>query len=100
MDMGTANIVLDIVLIAASIWMLFAARGIGGLVGQSLNLIIAGAIVLGIAHLIATFLPRLVTLGPDAATAGSMNNFIHRLIVLAGFVLVTLGFRQVRQLTK
>jgi hypothetical protein len=100
MDMGTANIVLDIVLIAASIWMLFAARGIGGLVGQSLNLIIAGAIVLGFAHLIATWLPKLVTLGPDPASATALNNLIHRLIVLGGFVLVTLGFQQVRQLTK
>ena len=100
MDMKTVNIVLDLVLVAASIWMLFAARGIGGLVGQSLNLIIAGAIVLGIAHLIATWLPQLVKLSDDAATAGTLNNLIHRLIVLGGFVLVTLGFQQVRQLTK
>src|SRR5262245_52847405 len=100
MSMGDANKVLDVVLIAASIWMLFAARGIGGLVGQSLNLIIAGAIVLGLAHLIATWLPTLVKLGPDDKSISALNNLIHRLIVLGGFVLVTLGFQRVRQLTK
>src|SRR5262245_58608712 len=100
MSMGDANKVLDVVLIAASIWMLFAARGIGGLVGRSLNLIIAGAIVLGFAHLIATWLPSLVTLDQDKTVAATLNNLIHRLIVLVGFVLVTLGFQQVRQLTK
>jgi hypothetical protein len=96
MNMGeginTVNIILDVVLVLASLWMVFTARGIGGLVGRSLNLIVAGAIVLGIAHLIATFAGP----GQLAVVDGPTNNFVHRLIVLAGFILLVFGFRQIR----
>jgi hypothetical protein len=94
MDYKTLNFGLDFVLIAASVWMLFSVRGLGGVVGQSFNLIIAGVVVLGIAHLLATLLPQY--LGWDA----TFNNFVHRLIVLVGFVLTAFGFQQVRQLTR
>jgi hypothetical protein len=86
------NLVLDFVLVAAAVWMVMVVRGIGGIVGRSLNLIVAGAIVLGIAHLIATFA------GPSrlAIFDGPTNDFVHRLIVLVGFVLLVFGFRQIR----
>ncbi len=92
MEVSTFNIVLDFVLVAAAIWMVIVVRGIGGIVGRSLNLIVAGAIVLGIAHVVATFA------GPDQLMIfdGPTNNFVHRLIVLAGFVLLVFGFRQIR----
>jgi hypothetical protein len=92
MDLATINLLLDFVLVAASIWMVIVVRGIGGIVGRSLNLIVAGAIVLGIAHLVATFA------GPGRLSLfdGTTNNFIHRLIVLIGFVLLVYGFRQIR----
>lgn len=93
MDLATVNLILDFVLVVASIWMVITVRGIGGIVGRSLNLIVAGAIVLGIAHLIATFA------GPGQFLNlfdGTTNNFIHRLIVLIGFVLLVFGFRQIR----
>jgi hypothetical protein len=94
MDISTVNLILDIVLVAASIWMVIVVRGIGGIVGRSLNLIVAGAIVLGIAHLVATFA------GPSQLNIFDTptNNFVHRLIVLAGFVLLVFGFRQIRAL--
>lgn len=93
MDYKTLNFILDFVLIAASIWMLLSVRGIGGIVGQSLTLIIAGAIVLGLAHLLATLASQI--LGWDA----TFNNFIHRLVVLLGFILLAFGFQRVRQLS-
>jgi len=92
MDLSALNFALDFVLVVAALWMVIVVRGIGGIVGRSLNLIVAGAIVLGFAHLIATFA------GPTqlAIFDGVTNNFVHRLIVLAGFVLVVFGFRQIR----
>lgn len=92
MDLNSVNLILDFVLVAASIWMVIVVRGIGGIVGRSLNLIVAGAIVLGIAHLIATFA------GPGRLNLfdGTTNNFVHRVIVLAGFVLLVFGFRRIR----
>lgn len=93
MNYATVNLILDIVLVIASLWMLISVRGLGGIVGKTLYLITIGAIILGFAHLIATAASSL--LGWDAA----FNNFVHRLIVLLGFILVALGFRQVRELT-
>jgi hypothetical protein len=94
MDYTVGNYILDVILILASVWMLISVRGIGGIMGKTLSLVIAGAIILGMAHLIA-----------DAGTglfhlAGPLNNFIHRLIVLVGFILLALGFRQAQQLTR
>lgn len=92
MDLSSVNLVLDFVLVAAAVWMVIVVRGIGGIVGRSLNLIVAGAIVLGVAHLVATFAGP----GQLAIFDGATNNFVHRLIVLAGFVLLVFGFRQIR----
>lgn len=92
MPYSDLNVILDIILILAAIWMIFVVRGLGGIVGRTLNLIVAGTLVLGFAHLAATIGSRVLDLD------GGLNSFIHRLIVLAGFVLVVLGFRQIREL--
>jgi hypothetical protein len=92
MSYGDLNLALDLVLIAASLWMVFVVRGLGGLVGKTLALIVAGAIVLGFAHLIATAGTQVLELD------GPLNNFVHRLIVLLGFVLLVFGFRQIREM--
>lgn len=91
-NLSIVNLIFDFILVAASIWMVLAIRGIGGLVGRSLSLIVIGAIVLGFAHLIATFA------GPERFNLfdGPTNNVVHRVIVLAGFVLLAFGFRQIR----
>lgn len=91
-NVATINLIMDVVLVVASIWMVLVARGIGGLVGRSLTLIVGGALVLGVAHLIATFA------GPGRLELfdGPTNNFVHRIIVLLGFVLLVFGFRQIR----
>jgi hypothetical protein len=92
--LSTLNIVFDFVLVAASIWMIIAVRGVGGLFGRTLNWIVAGAIILGIAHLLATLGTRVLNI------EGNLNNLIHRVIVLAGFVVLVVGFRQLSELKK
>jgi hypothetical protein len=92
---STLNIIMDFVLVGAAIWMIIAVRGVGGIFGRTLSLIVVGAIILGIAHLLATLGgPLLLNLpGPE-------NNFIHRLIVLAGFVFLVFGFRNLSEIKK
>jgi hypothetical protein len=93
-DLALGNLILDFVLVAASIWMVIEARGIGGIVGTSIARIVAGAIILGFAHLIATFGSNVLNLpGPE-------NNFIHRLIVLLGFILLVAGFRKISEIKR
>lgn len=91
-SLPTVNLVLDFVLVVAAVWMVIVVRGIGGIVGRALNLIVLGAIVLGVAHLVATFA------GPGQLNIfdGATNNFVHRMIVLLGFVLLVFGFQQIR----
>jgi hypothetical protein len=90
--MANVNFLLDFVLVGASIWMVLAVRGLGGIVGKTLGLITIGAIVTGLAHLVATLQHRLFPIEP------TLESFIHRTIVLVGFVLLVMGFQQVRQL--
>ncbi|HLB64471.1 MAG TPA: hypothetical protein VJJ46_06485 [Anaerolineales bacterium] len=90
--MGNVNFVLDFILVAAAISMVLAVRGLGGVVGKTLNLITIGAIITGLAHLLATLQHRLLPI------ESSMESFIHRMIVLIGFILLVVGFQQVRQL--
>jgi hypothetical protein len=97
MDANTINIinvVLDFVLVAASVWMILAARGVGGIFGKTMNLIVIGAIVLGVAHLLATIGTSVLQI------PGGPNQLIHRLIVLAGFVFLVFGFRQLAEIKR
>lgn len=91
---STLNVVLDIVLVVASIWMILAARGVGGVFGRTLTLIVVGAIILGIAHLLATFGTQVLHWD------GALNNFVHRLVVLAGFVFLVFGFQNLSEIKK
>ncbi len=47
MDVGTLNIILDVVLIVASLWMVMTVRGVGGAVGRTLTFIVIGTVILG-----------------------------------------------------
>jgi len=91
--MQVINLILDLILVGAAIWMVYTVRGIGGIVGKTLNIITVGAIVLGLAHITDTglsyFWPGL---------EGVIRQFIHRMMVFTGFVLLALGFRQIREL--
>ena len=90
--LSTLNVIMDIVLVLASLWMVFTVRGIGGIVGSSLTLLVSGAIILGFAHLIATLGSAAYLNLFDANT----NNFVHRIIVLIGFIVLVFGFRRLR----
>ncbi len=94
MDVSTINLIFDFVLVAASIWMVIEVRGIGGIIGNSMNRLVLGAIVLGFAHLIATFGTSVLKID------GPTNNLIHRVIVLLGFVLLVAGFRKIAEIKR
>lgn len=91
--MEIVNFVLDLCLVGASIWMVTIVRGIGGIVGKTLNIITIGAVVLGIAHITETIIAYFVPTLP-----GEIGEFIHRVLVFTGFVMLVMGFRQIREL--
>jgi hypothetical protein len=93
--MSAFNLVLDFVLIAAAVWMIVTVRGLGGVIGKGLNLITIGALILGMAHLISTGLRAFITF-PDL----TVESFIHRLIVLVGFIVLVVGFRQIETIKR
>ncbi len=90
--MATVNLVLDFVLVATAIWMVIVVRGLGGIIGRGLNWITVGALVLGLAHLLDTGMRAAITTGLDAPTF----SFIHRIVVLVGFIVLIIGFLQIR----
>ena len=91
-SLSTINVIMDIILVLASLWMVFVVRGIGGIVGSSLTLIVTGAIILGFAHLITTLgSAQFLNLFDP-----TLNDFIHRVVVLIGFVVLVFGFRRIR----
>jgi hypothetical protein len=92
------NIALDVILVLAAIWMVVTVRGLGGIVGRSVNWISIGAVILGIAHLLSTILKLTTPLG--IRENAPLESMIHRLIVLSGFVVLVLGFQQIRELKR
>jgi hypothetical protein len=93
-SLPTINIILDFVLVAASFWMVIAVRGVGGVFGRTLNLIVVGAIILGIGHLFSDFTLAVIR------WSGDVNNFVHRLVILIGFIVLVVGFRQLKEINK
>ena len=91
--MEIVNLALDLCLVGASFWMITIVRGFGGIVGRTLNIITIGAVVLGIAHITETIIAYLIPSRPV-----EIGEFIHRLLVFTGFVMLVMGFRQIREL--
>ena len=92
MSPTTINYVFDIILVLAGIWMIWLARGVGGIMGRTLVFIVIGALITGSAHLIAT----LTTGWFKTADGTSYDGSVHRIIVLIGFVFLVIGFRQLQ----
>ncbi|MEL6408545.1 MAG: hypothetical protein AAFR81_29530 [Chloroflexota bacterium] len=86
-----ANIVLDVILIVISLWCVYAARGVGGVVGRTLIYIVIGIVILGAAHFQASL---------TADLFGSWNMPIHRIVVLFGFIFLGLGFRELQSMKR
>lgn len=97
MTIGNLNILLDIILIAASVWMVMTVRGIGGAVGKTLTYIVIGTVILGVAHLLATITGRLGIFVFDGV---NWEPTIHRIVVLVGFLVLVLGFRQLQAMKR
>jgi hypothetical protein len=85
-----ASFGLDFILICAGLWMAFTARRLQmrGVVGSTITQVAAGSIVLGFAHLIETLMFHLMDLPAE------VNELVHRVIILAGFIFITNGLRQ------
>jgi prepilin signal peptidase PulO-like enzyme (type II secretory pathway) len=79
---------LDFLLIAAAVWMAItvAKLRLGGALSSSVNRIVVGAAILGVAHVVETLS---LQYGMDE----HINELLHRGIILAGFVALTLGIR-------
>lgn len=87
------NTSMDVLLLLVSFWMAFTARkmNMGGAVGKTISLVVYGAVVLGLAHLAETILSGVFNVPND------LNELIHRIIVLTGFILLTVGLRSLGQ---
>jgi hypothetical protein len=96
-NMEMVNLGFDLLLVGVAMWMIMVVRdsGLGGVMGSTLNLITVGAIVLGAAHLIETILFNVVKFQDLAA-----GEFIHRVIVLTGFVFLILGIQGLGKLRR
>ena len=100
MDLSTVdmmNIGLDIILIVASIWMVMEVRGIGGAVGKTLTYIVIGTVILGVAHLQATITGEMGIFNIDGT---NYNGTVHRVVVLVGFLVLVVGFRQLQAMKR
>jgi hypothetical protein len=87
------NTAMDVLLLIVSFWMAYTAKkmNMGGAVGKTISLVVYGAVVLGLAHLAETILSGFFNV------PGDVNEAIHRIIVLFGFVLLTFGLRSLGQ---
>jgi hypothetical protein len=85
---------LDIVLLAALIWMVSVAiRGIGGIVGSAINLMTIGILILGFDHISRRLPVEYFNISNDTLELS------HRIIALTGFFLLGFGFRKIRIMT-
>jgi hypothetical protein len=85
-----ASFGLDFILIGAGLWMAFTARRLQmqGVVGATITQVAVGSVILGFAHLAETLMFLLLDLSAD------VNELVHRVIILAGFIFITNGLRQ------
>ena len=85
---------LDIILIIAGFWMIYVVRQsqLGGVLGTTLQAVVLGALLLGLAHATETIMIEVLSMGIE------VTELIHRLMVLAGFALLIFGFQRLAQL--
>ena len=80
---------IDVVLIGVGVWMAYTSRElrVTGAMGSTIRQFSLGAIILGIAHFVET------VLGQVFEVSFEINELIHRLIILCGFLVLTNGMR-------
>ena len=85
------SFVLDVALVVAAVIAYQARPRIGGQLAIGLRILLAGVMILGLAHFIETAL--FVILKEDL----QVNEAIHRLLVGTGFIFVIAGFYRMRR---
>ena len=85
------SLILDILLVAAAILSYLARPRIGGQLAKGLRILLIGVMILGFAHLIETGF--FVLLNENL----QVNEVLHRLLVMGGFVFVIWGFVTMRR---
>jgi glucose dehydrogenase len=85
------SFILDVLLVAAAVVSYVARPRIGGQLARGLRILMAGVMVLGLAHLVETVLFSVFNVGLE------FNEIAHRLLVVFGFVLIILGFFTMRR---
>ncbi len=88
--METFALILDVILVVASIAAYIARPRIGGELAKGMRLLVSGVLILGFAHLIESLLFVLF----DAARP--LNEVLHRLIVAFALMFVIAGFNRMR----
>lgn len=83
-----ATNLMDALLIGAAVWMAIAVAKLrlGGALSSSVNRIVLGAGILGVAHVVET-------LSLQHGMDEHVNELLHRGIILTGFVALTLGIQ-------
>lgn len=92
--MSNIIIALDIILILTSFWMIYVVRQsqLGGVLGTTLQAVVLGALLLGLAHAAETIMIEVLSIGIE------ITELTHRLMVLVGFALLIFGFQRLAQL--
>ena len=88
------SFVLDVLLIGAAIAAYLARPQVGGAMAKGLRILLVGVMILGMAHLIESMLFAVFHFGLE------INEVLHRLLVVFGFVFVIWGFIRMRQALK
>jgi|GEM_PF-1072325 len=83
--------VLDLALVALSIWMaVIAKKGMGGVIGSAINWMALGIIILGFAHYISTLMSTYIVNFDEI-----YGEVFHHSLVLVGFLLLGYGFMKI-----
>lgn len=94
--MEVISFVMDIILLIGGLLGVYYAMTVGGSIGHaSLKLMAIGFLVLGFAHLSETALFQII---PDLET--SVQEIIHRVIVLVGFSFILLGYSRLAKFVR
>lgn len=88
--MQTIAFILDILLVVAAIAAYLTRPRIGGQLAKGLQTLTTGTLILGFAHLVETLFFAVFNIDT------SLNEVIHRLLVVTGFVFVIVGFVRMR----
>jgi len=92
MNAHTLTYVLDIILVISALLALYFRPKIGGQLAVGLRLIMVGVFILGLTHLTDTLLKDFV-----AAIDATTRPLLHRGLNVAGFLLIFIGFFQMRR---